>query len=175
VITNPVNLYSQDQIKSMDIALSFHVGLMSRMMARQPSPPAGSGIWMLEVARRLDVASESLDRAREVEDFQAVGMRLRETLPGQPHRIGPVGLGPPRQLFRLAGRDQLHIQPSLFQHIEPDPPVVAGGLQGHLLDALGHQLGGQRPHRTHGGGHCPYGAAPPAWPGRVRGAGAHHP
>jgi hypothetical protein len=38
------------------------------------------GTWMLEVARRLDVASESLDRAREVEDFQAVGMRLRETL-----------------------------------------------------------------------------------------------
>ena len=35
---------------------------------------------MLEVARRLDVASESLDRAREAEDFQAVGMRLRETL-----------------------------------------------------------------------------------------------
>jgi hypothetical protein len=29
VITNPVNLYSQDQIKSMDIALSFHIGLMS--------------------------------------------------------------------------------------------------------------------------------------------------
>ena len=36
VITNPVNLYSQDQIKSMDIALSFHIGLMSRMMASQP-------------------------------------------------------------------------------------------------------------------------------------------
>jgi hypothetical protein len=41
VITNPVNLYSQDQIKSMDIALSFHIGLMSRMMASQPHrPPA---------------------------------------------------------------------------------------------------------------------------------------
>jgi hypothetical protein len=80
VITNPVNLYSQDQIKSMDIALSFHIGLMSRVMARQPPPSARQGTWMLEVARRLDVASESLDRAREVEDFQAVGMRLRETL-----------------------------------------------------------------------------------------------
>jgi hypothetical protein len=80
VITNPVNLYSQDQIKSMDIALSFHIGLMSRMMASQPHPSARQGTWVLEVARRLDVASESLDRAREVEDFQAVGMRLRETL-----------------------------------------------------------------------------------------------
>jgi hypothetical protein len=80
VITNPVNLYNQDQIKSMDIALSFHIGLMSRMMASHPQPSARQGTWVLEVARRLDVASESLDRAREVEDFQAVGMRLRETL-----------------------------------------------------------------------------------------------
>ena len=80
VITNPVNLYSQDQIKSMDIALSFHIGLMSRMMASRPLPAARQGTWVLEVARRLDVAGESLDRAREVEDFQAVGMRLRETL-----------------------------------------------------------------------------------------------
>jgi hypothetical protein len=80
VITNPVNLYSQDQIKSMDIALSFHIGLMSRVMASQPPTSARQGAWMLEVTRRLDVAGESLDRAREVEDFQAVGMRLRETL-----------------------------------------------------------------------------------------------
>jgi hypothetical protein len=80
VITNPVNLYSQDQIKSMDIALSFHIGLMSRMMASQPLPAARQGTWVLEIVRRLDVAGESLDRAREVEDFQAVGMRLRETL-----------------------------------------------------------------------------------------------
>jgi len=28
VITNPTNLYSQELIKSMDVALSFHVGLM---------------------------------------------------------------------------------------------------------------------------------------------------
>jgi hypothetical protein len=91
VITNPVNLYSQDQIKSMDIALSFHIGLMSRMMARQPPPSARQGTWMLEVARRLDVASESLDRAREVEDFQAVGMRLRETLLTLAAKLAGVG------------------------------------------------------------------------------------
>lgn len=80
VITNPMNLYRQDQIKSMDIALSFHIGLMSRMMASRPPPSARHGAWVVEVARRLDVASESLDRAKEVEDFQAVGMRLREAL-----------------------------------------------------------------------------------------------
>lgn len=80
VITNPVNLYSQDQVKSMDVALSLHIGLMSRVMARQPLPAAREGAWALEVLRRLDVAGQSLERAREVEDFQAVGMRLRETL-----------------------------------------------------------------------------------------------
>ena len=30
--------------------------------------------------RRLETASDNLDRAKEVEDVQAVGMRLRETL-----------------------------------------------------------------------------------------------
>ena len=80
VITNPVNLYSQEQIKSMDVALSFHIGLMSRMMAREPRRAESRDAWVLEVFRRLDVAGESLDQASEVEDFQAVGMRLRETL-----------------------------------------------------------------------------------------------
>ena len=80
VITNPVNLYSQDQIKSMDVALSFHICLMSRVMNREPLRARRQDAWVLEVIRRLDVAAESLDRAKEVEDFQAVGMRLRETL-----------------------------------------------------------------------------------------------
>ena len=32
VITPFTNLYSQEQIGSMDIALSFHIGLMSRVL-----------------------------------------------------------------------------------------------------------------------------------------------
>lgn len=82
VITPPTNLYSQDQIRSMDIALSFHIGLMSRMMARSTvhSEQNSSRSWVLEVMRRLETASDNLDRAKEVEDVQAVGMRLRETL-----------------------------------------------------------------------------------------------
>jgi hypothetical protein len=45
VITNPVNLYSQDEIKSMDIALSFHIGLMSRVMVAHPGNFGGSESW----------------------------------------------------------------------------------------------------------------------------------
>lgn len=82
VITPFTNLYSQDQIKSMDIALSFHIGLMSRVMSNNPIRfnQDGSRSWVLEVMRRLETAGDNLDRAKEVEDFQAVGMRLRETL-----------------------------------------------------------------------------------------------
>jgi hypothetical protein len=80
VITNPTNLYSQDLIKSMDIALSFHVGLMTRMMGSDSRNIMNRDRRVRELMRRLDVASESLDRAKEVEDFQAVGMRLRELL-----------------------------------------------------------------------------------------------
>jgi hypothetical protein len=80
VITNPTNLYSQDDIKSMDVALSFHIGLWSRVMARDTPNSMRRDRRAQELLRRLDVASESLDRAKEVEDFQAVGMRLRELL-----------------------------------------------------------------------------------------------
>ena len=92
VITNPTNLYSQELIKSMDIALSFHIGLMSRMMARESRHAKGKDSWVLEVLRRLDVASESLDRAKEVEDFQAVGMRLREALLTPTTKLAALGL-----------------------------------------------------------------------------------
>lgn len=82
LITNPTNLYSQDLIKSMDIALSFHIGLMSRMTARDSVrfKRGGTRDWVLEVLRRQEAANDSLDRAKEVEDIQAVGMRLRENL-----------------------------------------------------------------------------------------------
>ena len=82
LITNPTNLYSQELIKSMDIALSFHIGLMTRMAARDSVrfKRGGTRDWVLEVLRRQEAASDSLDRAKEVEDIQAVGMRLRENL-----------------------------------------------------------------------------------------------
>ena len=78
VITPFTNLYSQGHIKSMDIALSFHIGLMSRVMARDSIrfKEGGTKTWVLEVLRRLETASDNLDRAKEVEDVQAVGMRL---------------------------------------------------------------------------------------------------
>ena len=54
MITNSTNLYSQDDFRSRDEALTFHVGLAVR--------------------------SEAIGPAREAEDYQAIGMRLRECL-----------------------------------------------------------------------------------------------
>jgi hypothetical protein len=64
----------------MDVALSFHIGLWSRVMARESYDRVKRDSRIQELLRRLDVAGESLDRAKEVEDFQSVGMRLRELL-----------------------------------------------------------------------------------------------
>jgi hypothetical protein len=83
VITNLTNLYSQDEFKSMDYVLSFHVGLMARMWARQSrEAPAGEeeqdrvpSSW-----RRYEQAADALNEADEAEEFQAVGMRCREAL-----------------------------------------------------------------------------------------------
>ena len=80
VITNPTNLYSQEQIKSMDVALSFHIGLWARVQGREGRNLMDRDRRVRALLRRLDVVTESLDRAKEVEDFQAVGMRLQRTL-----------------------------------------------------------------------------------------------
>ncbi|GII89673.1 hypothetical protein Ssi03_76630 [Sphaerisporangium siamense] len=81
VVTNPMNLYNQETIKSMDVALSFHIGLTSRVMSKAATPHAGEQHdWALDSMRRLTVAHERLENAKEREDFQAVGMRLREAL-----------------------------------------------------------------------------------------------
>ena len=94
VITSPTNLYSQDQIRSMDIALSFHIGLMTRMEARHPVrfEEGADRTWVLEVLRRVETASDNLERAKEVEDIQAVGMKLREALLSLVARMRETGV-----------------------------------------------------------------------------------
>lgn len=38
VITNPTNLYSQQHFPSLDYTLSFHIGLMARVVAARARP-----------------------------------------------------------------------------------------------------------------------------------------
>jgi predicted RNA-binding Zn-ribbon protein involved in translation (DUF1610 family) len=81
VITSPTNLYSQEYFPSLDFTLSFHIGVMARVAALQRGAPSSrhrsrfTPIW-----RRWEQAAESYGAAEEAEDFQAVGMKCRETL-----------------------------------------------------------------------------------------------
>lgn len=81
VITNPMNLYSQEQFPNMDLALTFHIGLCLRIPRSEEPSPADLALGPLVAYwRTLDEANEALRRAEEGEDFQAVGMRCREAL-----------------------------------------------------------------------------------------------
>jgi len=77
VITNLTNLYLKDHFPSLDYTLSFHIGLMMRMRTRDSS---GDPSPFDEVFRRQEQAHARIDEAVEAEDFQAVGMLLRECL-----------------------------------------------------------------------------------------------
>jgi hypothetical protein len=83
VVDPPTNLYSADDFKSMDVMLSFHIGLMQRVFDRHGKEPP-----VLEdeeeriprAWRQWRQATKAFDEAEEAEDFQAVGMRCREAL-----------------------------------------------------------------------------------------------
>jgi hypothetical protein len=80
VITNPTNLYPQKDFPNFDYVLSFHIGLMMRVQSRSQSTKAPSPHPLNAVARRHEQAEQLHDRAIEPEDYQAIGMRLRECL-----------------------------------------------------------------------------------------------
>ncbi|OLT25490.1 hypothetical protein BJF82_12760 [Kytococcus sp. CUA-901] len=80
-INNSLNCYSQEDFKSRDVALTFHVWLMVRIASREEVPITEDAAGLLPQAWRLwEQAVESLDGGREAEDFQAVGVRLREAM-----------------------------------------------------------------------------------------------
>jgi hypothetical protein len=81
VITNPMNLYSQQQFPNMDLALTFHLGLCLRIPSSERQSFADLNIEPLVACwRTFQEATDALSQAEEVEDFQAIGMRCREAL-----------------------------------------------------------------------------------------------
>src|SRR5882672_554611 len=81
VITSPTNLYSQHYFPSLDYTLSFHIGVMARVMAAQRGAPNPTHRFRFAPSwRRWEQAAESYDNAEESEDYQAVGMKCRESL-----------------------------------------------------------------------------------------------
>lgn len=81
VLTNPTNLYAQRLFPSADYTLSFHIGLMARVMTRREvRADEERRDRLLAAWRRWTQAAEALDEAHEAEEIQAVGMRCRECL-----------------------------------------------------------------------------------------------
>ena len=80
VITNLTNLYSQKHFPSLDYTLSFHIGLMMRMRSGSERVDAEDPTPFDEVFRRMEQAEHRHEGAVEAEDYQAVGMLLRESL-----------------------------------------------------------------------------------------------
>jgi len=81
VITSPTNLYSHRYFPSLDYTLSFHVGVMARVAARDSRKPADAYRKRLSAPwRRWEDAAEALNGSEEAEEFQAIGMRCREAL-----------------------------------------------------------------------------------------------
>jgi hypothetical protein len=83
VVSNPMNLYDQTDFKSRDVVLTFHIGLMARVMyaRRRRVPVAGKPAELLPGSwRRWQQAFDAFDSGDEAETFQSVGVRLRECL-----------------------------------------------------------------------------------------------
>lgn len=81
VITNLTNLYLQRDHPHLDETFSFHLGLNQRMLSRQEPIGSDEERDRLSVAwRKWEQAGQALEEADEAEEFQAVGMRCRESL-----------------------------------------------------------------------------------------------
>ena len=81
VITNPTNLYAQEQFPNMDLAVTFHVGLCLRIPRSHKQKLSDLPIEpFAECYRYMAEASDALDHAQEVADYQAIGVRCREAL-----------------------------------------------------------------------------------------------
>jgi ribosomal protein L32 len=96
VVTGLTNLYSQADFRSMDGVLTFHVGLRARLGERQAREASDRPEPRLEQTRRQwEQAAEAQNDAEEAEEFQAVGMRCRETLVSFAHAMADGDLVPP--------------------------------------------------------------------------------
>lgn len=81
VITNPTNLYSQEQFPNMDLAMTFHAGLMLRVpRSERPTISSGQIEPFAKAYEAIAAAHDALGQAHAVADYQTVGVRCREAL-----------------------------------------------------------------------------------------------
>jgi uncharacterized protein with PIN domain len=102
VVTNPTNLYAQKLFPSLDYTITFHIGLATRIGAREArTSPDPQRERLTIAARKWEQASEAFGHASEAEEFQVVGMRCRECLVSLARAIAspamvPAGVDAPK-------------------------------------------------------------------------------
>lgn len=81
VITDPTNLYSQEQFPNMDLAVTFHLGLCLRIPRTQQQNVSDQYVRPFgAVFTKLRESSDALSQAQNIADYQAIGLRIREAL-----------------------------------------------------------------------------------------------
>jgi AIG2-like family len=81
VITGGTNLYSQEQFPNMDIAVTFHIGLMLRIPRTEEQQQNDLRILPFgPVFEKMEEAGTAVTQAHNLADYQAVGVRCREAL-----------------------------------------------------------------------------------------------
>lgn len=81
VITDPTNLYSQDDFPEMEQALIFHIGLQVFMAERERTELEEEQLEHVNTAwRRFSQAVDAMNTAEESEDYQGVGIKCRDAL-----------------------------------------------------------------------------------------------
>jgi hypothetical protein len=81
VITGGMNLYSQEQFPSMDLALTFHIGLILRIPRTEEQQEDDLRVLPFgPVLEKMEEAGTAVTQAQSLTDYQAIGVRCRETL-----------------------------------------------------------------------------------------------
>jgi AIG2-like family len=81
VITGGTNLYSQEQFPNMDLALTFHIGLILRMPRTEEQKEDDLRILPFgPVFEKMAEAGTAVTQAQSSTEYQAVGVRCREAL-----------------------------------------------------------------------------------------------
>lgn len=134
VITDPMNLYSQEDFNSIDIAFTYHLGVRAQIFDQRPMPGSAEDQedpdyevppWYLTPLRTYNRAVQTMAEAVDAEDFQAVGIRCREALLSF--------------IKRVQGEDWVP---------EQEEPPQAGNFKG-WLDILGNALAANGKQRTY--------------------------
>ncbi len=130
VVDPLMNLYSQSDFKSLDVALTFHVGLRHRMSSRNGRRLPAYERRVLRALRKFEQAAEALNDAEETEEFQAVGVRLREGLIALVKALAPLVKAQPRSEQPKAG-DFVGWLPLILGEIAPGPSLAR--VRSHML------------------------------------------